>query len=206
MWVIKVGGSLQDSAYLQPWLGAILMHGAGRLVAVPGGGRFADAVRESQRRFGFDDAEAHRRAVRAMEAYAAGLRDAAPGLVPVDSGGTMRTVLENGGVPLWLPSAMVAGAPELPESWSVTSDSLALWLAQQLSAEGLALVKSVDVDALRPLDELAGEGVIDAYFPELFQRGPVNLAWFEARDHGRLQELLDYGVPRVVTAETPRPS
>lgn len=197
MWIIKAGGSLQDSEHLQPWLEAIAVHGGGRAVLVPGGGRFADAIRAAQRRFGFDDSEAHRRSIGAMEEYAAFLNEHAPRLVPARSREEILSVLDVGGVPLWLPAAMVLEDPHLPQSWSVTSDSLALWLAQQLSAEGLALVKSVPVDELKPLDELAAAGIIDAHFPDRFQQQPVNLAFFAPPDHGRLGELLNYGVPRV---------
>jgi len=202
MWIIKIGGSLQDSDCLQPWLDAILTHGRGRVVLVPGGGRFADAIRLAQRRFGFDDAEAHRRAIRAMEEYAAYLCDRAPQLVPVQNGNEMEQALAAARVPVWLPCAMSLSDPALPASWDVTSDSLALWLAQKLAAEGLVLVKSVAVDDLRPLDELAGDGVIDTFFPALFQQGPVNLAWYTAVEHGMLEELLEYGVPRVKLTES----
>jgi len=191
MWIIKVGGSLQDSAYLQPWLDAIVMHGAGRLVVVPGGGRFADAVREAQRRFGFDDSEAHRRAVLAMEEYAAVLHERAPRLIPAHTAGEIRAVLKDGGVPLWLPYSMVSGNAALPAGWEVTSDSLALWLAQELGLAGLILVKSLAVDGERPLEDLAASGVIDGHFPQLFTKQPVRLAWYAAEDAARLPELLD---------------
>ena len=202
MWVVKLGGSLQDSAGLQPWLDAIQAHGGGRVVLVPGGGRFADAIRLAQRRFGFDDAEAHRRAIQAMEEYAAYLCDRAPLLVPVQSRNEMEQALAADRVPVWLPSAMTSIDSILPASWDATSDSLALWLAQKLVAEGLALVKSVAVDDVRSLDELAVDGVIDAFFPMLFQQGPVNLAWYTAEEYGKLAELLEYGVPRVKLTES----
>lgn len=197
MWIIKIGGSLQDSEYLRPWLEAVIEHGRGRVVVVPGGGRFADAVREAQRRFGFDDGEAHRAAVRAMEKYATLLHEHTPQLTPVRNRGETLNVLEHGGVPLWLPFEMVIDNPELPQSWTVTSDSLALWLAQHLSAQGLALVKSVEVEEAVSLDELAADGVIDAFFPQLFQIQSVNLAWFTAGNAVDLKDLLDYGVPRI---------
>lgn len=196
-WVVKLGGSLQDSVYLQPWLDAIVAHGSGRVVLVPGGGRFADAIRQAQRRFGFDDAEAHRGAIKAMEEYAAYLCARAPQLVPARDKPALLHNLQSNRVPVWQPSAMTLGNPDLPASWDVTSDSLALWLARQLAAQGLMLVKSVAVDELRPLDELADDGVIDAFFPGLFQQGPVNLAWYAAEDHAMLPQLLEYGVPRI---------
>lgn len=197
MWVIKLGGSLQDSEHLQPWLNNIVKHGVGRLVLAPGGGRFADAVREEQKARGFDDREAHSRAVKAMEQFAGLLREYAPELVPVQSRAEILDAVENNQLPIWLPSAIVIDNPALPASWSVTSDSLALWLARQLEAAGLMLVKSVAVDELKPLDDLAAAGVIDAFFPELFQRQPVNLAWFAAGDYEMLPGLLEYGVPRT---------
>jgi len=191
MWVIKLGGSLQDSEYLQPWLDAVIEHGRGRAVIVPGGGRFADAVREAQRRFGFDDGEAHRAAVRAMEKYAALLHEYAPQLKPVRSHAEILAVLEGGGVPLWQPSEMIIDNPEVPENWNVTSDSLALWLAQKLGTAGLLLMKSVAVDGQRSLEELARAGIIDSHFPQLFRQMPVRLAWSAAGDAMRLPELLD---------------
>jgi aspartokinase-like uncharacterized kinase len=201
VWIIKIGGSLQDSVHLQPWLDCILAHGGGRAVLVPGGGRFADAIRLAQRRFGFDDTEAHRRAIRAMEEFATYLCARAPQLVPArDKPALLRSLAENK-VPVWLPSAMALDQPDLPATWDVTSDSLALWLAHELGAEGLVLVKSVAVDELMTLDELADNGVIDACFPDLFQRSPVNLAWYTAGGHEKLAELLDYGVLRVMVSE-----
>jgi aspartokinase-like uncharacterized kinase len=198
MWVVKLGGSLQDSVHLQPWLDVIQAHGRGRVVLVPGGGRFADAIRLAQRRFGFDDAEAHRRAIQAMEEYAVYLCERAPQLVPAQGRKEMEQALAAARVPVWMPSAMTLSDPALPASWDVTSDSLALWLAQKLAAGGLVLVKSVAVGELRSLDELAGEGAVDACFPDLFQKYPVNLAWYTAKEHGKLAELLDYGLPRAM--------
>ena len=45
--IVKLGGSHAFAAHLKDWLGAIA-EGAGRVVIVPGGGPFADAVRAAQ--------------------------------------------------------------------------------------------------------------------------------------------------------------
>ena len=55
MWVIKLGGSLLSSESLKEWLSVIVKHGAGKLVIVPGGGIFADKVRDEQQKWKFDD-------------------------------------------------------------------------------------------------------------------------------------------------------
>src|SRR5215510_16371000 len=66
--VVKLGGSYAHAAELKPWLAAIAAC-AGHVVLVPGGGPFADAVREAQARMGFDDRVAHRMALTAMAQY-----------------------------------------------------------------------------------------------------------------------------------------
>jgi aspartokinase-like uncharacterized kinase len=70
MWVVKLGGSLLGSPALKRWLDALNSFSDGKVVIVPGGGLFADAVRESQLMTGIDDATAHKMAVVAMDQYA----------------------------------------------------------------------------------------------------------------------------------------
>ena len=51
-WVVKLGGSLYDSRHLPCWLDALSKTGA---IVVPGGGGFADRVRQAQVRWRFGD-------------------------------------------------------------------------------------------------------------------------------------------------------
>jgi len=163
---VKLGGSLAEAGTLDAWLAALLRHGKGRAVVVPGGGVFADAVRAAQQRERFSDRAAHRMAVLAMEQYACLLLDRAPALVPCAAIAEMRKALAAGGVALWLPFAMVSGDPAIAESWDVTSDSLTAWLAAQLEAAALVLVKSAPVPRTAATPEmLAADGLVDAAFP-----------------------------------------
>src|SRR5438067_13111280 len=66
--VVKLGGSLAFLAILTDWIRA-LTSCAGRVVLVPGGGPFADAVRNAQRRMRFDDRAAHLMSLLATEQY-----------------------------------------------------------------------------------------------------------------------------------------
>lgn len=169
-WVVKLGGSLAGGSLLGAWLEAIA-GGGGRLVLVPGGGPFADQVREMQQRWGFDDRTAHRLALLAMEQYGLMLAGLQPGLVPADSQAAIRRVLGAAKVPVWLPTRMALGRPEIPESWDVTSDSLAAWLARQIGAAGLLLVKSVDVGEGSSAEDLAAAGIVDPQLPHFLARG-----------------------------------
>lgn len=168
MWVVKLGGSLLGSAELPRWLGLLADQGDGRIVIVPGGGVFADAVRDAQAKSGVDQAVAHRLAVLAMDQYGLLLAGMCPRL------STAASELELAGrswqhrAIVWLPSRMVLAEDGIPCSWDVTSDSLAAWLAGRLGASRLVLVKSV------PPQELAGMGmarlreeVVDREFPRL---------------------------------------
>ncbi|HEX9180301.1 MAG TPA: aspartate kinase, partial [Burkholderiales bacterium] len=169
---MKLGGSLaSDPSQLQRWLSMLATEGAGKVVIVPGGGPYADLVRESQAKLGFSDSTAHRMAILAMEQFALTLVALAPGLTPADSAEGILGVLGQGGVPVWLPGIMTIGNPEIPESWDVSSDSLAAWLARRLGAERLVLVKSCAVPGDQASsEELRRLGIVDAAFPE-FMRG-----------------------------------
>ncbi|MDE2396898.1 MAG: aspartate kinase, partial [Burkholderiales bacterium] len=66
MWVVKIGGSLNDDPLLRDWLALFAELGGGRVTLVCGGGAYAEEVRRAQRRWGFDDLAAHNMAVLAM--------------------------------------------------------------------------------------------------------------------------------------------
>src|SRR5262249_8865194 len=161
--VIKVGGSCAASLDLRRWAGAVAACG-GRVVIVPGGGAFADAVRAAQPVMGFDDAAAHHMALLGMEQFGRALASFDARLSPVDSVAGLRRGLRDGNVPVWLPTRMTLAAADVPASWDVTSDSLAAWLAGRLGARRLVLMKQVDVP--RDFSEnLATQGIVDPAFP-----------------------------------------
>ncbi|AWN46724.1 uridylate kinase [Methylobacterium terrae] len=166
--VVKVGGSLvADRARLCRVLGGLADGADGLVVIVPGGGALADAVRATQAALGYPDSLAHRLALDAMAGMARVLSALEPRLtVTEDPAGT----LASGRVPVWDPSALKAGRPEIPETWDVTSDSLALWLAVRLGARTCLLVKSTDpVPGAGPA-ELARAGLVDAALPSFAAR------------------------------------
>jgi aspartokinase-like uncharacterized kinase len=66
MWIVKLGGSLLRDPRLREWLQMLAEFGGGLVTVVPGGASFADAVREAQARWHFDDVVAHNMAVLAM--------------------------------------------------------------------------------------------------------------------------------------------
>lgn len=168
--VMKLGGSLVAGRRLRPLLASLAACRDCRLVLVPGGGVLAEAVRTLQAEVGFDDALAHRLALDAMGGMAEILAAVEPRLAVVRDRRAIDRALRTGWLPIWDPAALRPGCPDIPESWSVTSDSLALWLAAQLGAGRLVLVKSRDAPPGATPTDLATSGIVDKAFPAFAAR------------------------------------
>ncbi len=190
--VVKLGGSHAFSTHLRLWLKA-LTHGAGRVVLVPGGGPFADAVRAAQPKMGFDDRAAHHMALLAMEQFGRALASLDPALVVADSVTAIRRALRGRKVPVWAPTRMVLGDPEIPCAWDVTSDSLAAWLAARIGAKRLLLVKHPARAARRNAQELVAAGIIDRAFPRFLARNGVEAAIAAPDEHAAAAAALRHG-------------
>ena len=188
--VVKIGGSLLGSPRLDPVLAAIADARPARAVVVPGGGPFADAVRETQALLGFGDALAHRLALDAMSAVTAILTDRHPALAVAAGADEIAAQQRAGFVPVWDPRGLRSGRPDIPEIWDVTSDSLAAWLARETGADRLVLVKSADAPTGASLAELAGAGLVDAAFPAFASRFGGTVTVIGPSLEGRLASLL----------------
>jgi dihydroneopterin aldolase len=184
--ILKLGGAQARGGRLGDWLDAIAVH-AGRLVVVPGGGPFADVVRATQEQIGFDDVAAHEMAMMAMSQFGRALASLRPGFELADSEATLGGALWRGRTPIWSPERMTLAAGLKP-SWDLTSDSLAVWLAGQLGAERLILVKH---GAPGTAVELVRDGVVDPLFPAYLERTGIR-AFLAAPDcAAKLAEGLD---------------
>ena len=172
--VVKLGGSLAGTALLDAWLAALA--GSGRpCVIVPGGGVFADAVRAAQAPMGFDEIAAHKMALLAMAQFGHVLASRCARCRLAATVPEIEAALDAGKMPVWLPSAMAGGAGDIPQTWDVTSDSLAAWLAGRIGARRLLLVKQVG-SAAAPATALAAAGLVDPAFPG-FLAGSGARAW-----------------------------
>lgn len=177
--VVKIGGSLTDCA--GAIVGEILASGR-QVLVVPGGGVFADGVRNLDPQ----PTAAHWMAVCAMEAYgwylsSFGLPTTAEIAVPEKPA-------------VLLPYAPFRAADPLPHSWDVTSDTIAAWVAGRLNAP-LALVKSIDMltrdgAEIPDVDEpFSCEEVDPCLITYLFDRG-IEACTVNGRRPGRISALL----------------
>ena len=193
--VVKLGGSFAFSAILTDWVRA-LASCAGRVVIVPGGGPFADAVRNAQRRMGFDDRAAHLMSLLAMEQYGHALIWCDDLLQPADSVERIERHLAAQRVPVWMPARMIAAAPDVEPSWRVTSDSLAAWLSGTIRAGRLILVKHVGaLSGLEQCQDLVAMGVVDEAFPRYLRKAGVSASLVGPADHAILAAAIRCGTP-----------
>jgi 5-(aminomethyl)-3-furanmethanol phosphate kinase len=169
--VLKIGGSVVESGNAAAVMRALAARRPRNLLLVPGGGAFADAVRAAQASHQLSDQAAHHMALLAMQMSAVMLADMAPGFALAEERMQFETAWRADLTPIWLPAPMALAAQSVAASWDVTSDSLAAWLAQQVAASQLLLMKSCELPST-PCDaqELSRRGVVDAAFPAFVQQ------------------------------------
>ncbi len=169
--VVKLGGSTAGAAEMGDWISAL----AGSnlpLVIVPGGGPFADQVRQAQGHLGFSDRAAHAMAILAMDQFGHVILDREERLVSARSLDDVQCALQGGRNPVWLPSSATIPEPGIPASWDVTSDSIAAWLAGRIGAEALLLIKqTAAIPEAADIDGLTAAGVIDAGLAAMLPAG-----------------------------------
>jgi aspartokinase-like uncharacterized kinase len=69
---------------------------------------------------------------------------------------------------------LIAERTDLDESWRLTSDSLALWLAGRIGAERCYLIKSIAWQGNgASAGQLARDGIVDAAFPDMLKETGV---------------------------------
>jgi aspartokinase-like uncharacterized kinase len=212
LWVIKLGGSLADWPDLGAWVRLLAGPRAVDVAVVPGGGPFADQVRASQARWRFPDRFAHRMAVLAMEQYGLMLCGLSRGkLVPAERPASIRAALKAGLTPVWSSRARAFDdarhARAIAETWDMTSDSLAAWLARRLDAERLVLVKSArPPEGATTSRAMAKSGLVDAAFPRYAGAGrfAVSVIWRE--DRAAMRRALRAGRPvaEMTRVQAPR--
>jgi aspartokinase-like uncharacterized kinase len=161
--VIKVGGRLASIEGALARVGEVLGRVAARerIVVIPGGGPFADRVREYDRAHRLSADAAHWMAILAMDQYAHLLADHLPRHRLVHDLPGIHAAHEAGEIPILTPTTWLRRVDDLPHSWEVTSDSIAAYLATLIGADALVLVKPV----------AGGQELLDPYFPQALAAG-----------------------------------
>ena len=211
--VVKLGGSLEATGALPPLLDVLVRAAAEghRLLVVPGGGRFADAVRAVCAETDPGADAAHWAAVLAMDQLAHLMAGWAPAASLIADPDAADDVADRGLLPILAPFAWLRATDSLPHSWDVTGDTIAARLAADLDVRRLVLVKAADPfpaassahapAAAIAVEELVQHGLVDAYFPRALGYGRE--CWIvNGHEPERLRRLLhgDTGGAVLVSA------
>lgn len=201
--VLKLGGSLAESGRLRAVLG-LVKRARRSVVVVPGGGPFADAVRNMQRELRFSDEAAHDMALLAMHQMAEAMAALEPRLKCADTLVGIERAWRRRRVPIWQPVKLCAGDRRIPRNWTITSDGLAARLAERLGDVELVLLKSCTVKRGATAKTLARQGIVDPIFPAIVER--ADLAWrvLGPNDVAVLAELLDVAAKVPANASSQR--
>jgi aspartokinase-like uncharacterized kinase len=202
--VVKVGGSLLAGESLPSLLTTLGdLARTYRLVVVPGGGPFADAVRRTCLLHDPGASAAHWMAILAMDQHAHLIAGLLPTARLTTGPDEIAKVLAEGLLPVLSPFRWLRAVDPLPHGWHVTSDSIAAWVAARLSARRLVLLKSLpgvpgpsgDVLAEAPLRSPALAGIVDEHFAQAVEPG-LECWVVSGREPQRLAELLRDGRTR----------
>lgn len=167
--IIKVGGSLQKTNKLADLCRALGDIGKEHsVILIPGGGTFADSVRNCTRGLDIDQDTAHWMAILAMNQYGYLLASLIPGGICTEDIGEAKLRAGRHRPVVFLPYRLLKDRDPLPHSWDVTSDSIAAWIAGYLDSKKLLLIKSIE---LQP-----------ALLPDRNYKNPVDLSLLDKTD------------------------
>ena len=165
MIVAKVGGSLYDWPQLRLTLNAWVDAQTEEVLLFPGGGEAADAVRSWDNVHKIGEEPAHWLAIRSLSLGAQFLHEIVPNLQVVDS--PLPGILDP------YPYFRTQSGP--PQTWSVTTDSLAAWVALACNASKLVLLKSTDIPPGLSWKQASDAGFVDGYLPTLLETSSLRV-------------------------------
>lgn len=163
--VVKVGGALLSTPGALDAVVRALENSAARglgLVIVPGGGPFANAVRQVDASLDLGADAAHWMAMLAMDQHALLIASRTTHARLVEHPAEVTGALVHGRLPVLAPYRWLRARDPLPHSWDVTSDSIAAWICGELDARRLVLVKPVVAEQA---------AMVDAYFERALPNG-----------------------------------
>jgi len=143
--VLKIGGSIfQKSSAEKLWRTLEELIRQFSFIIVPGGGDFANLVRNYYKLYQISDDSAHWMAILCENILGFLILEHLKSAIPVFGISEISAAIKSFKIPIFLPFQYLFEHDPLPHSWEVTSDSIAAYFAETLQAQKLILVKDVD--------------------------------------------------------------
>ena len=176
-WVVKVGGSLFPEDVIE-FCKALVGKNA---IVICGGGDLANKLREYDADINFSNTATHKTAILCMDILGMLVADKIDNAEAVYSMEDAKKVIDDGKLPILLPSRLFEYLDPLEHSWNVTSDSISVYIAWLLKSK-ILIVTNVDgiydvdpsIDGAKLLRSINakkllnfGETSVDVNLPEL---------------------------------------
>ncbi len=205
-WALKVGGSLEKENVLGKIRGergllSIIteLSGEFNLLIIPGGGVFADFVRDRATQCRVPDSVAHAQAILAMAQFGYELAEKIEGAKIALYAAEVKKLWAEGKIPVFIPYPYILDDRKIPACWDATSDTIAARVCHYLDIKKLTLLKSVDGISVKgellrevSMKNTPDTNVVDS---EFFKHIGPRLETFiiNGRKPERLKELLFTG-------------
>jgi 5-(aminomethyl)-3-furanmethanol phosphate kinase len=208
--LVKIGGSLAFQPENLKLLCSKLSKAAERhkIVVVPGGGEFADVVREVDKRFNLSAETSHKMAILGMDQFGFLLSDLISNACVVNQLENLQKILNLNKLPIFLPSNLMLQDDPLENSWDVTSDSISVYVACQLNIGKVVLVTDVDgfytcdpkkfSDAkligkisAKKLEKIHYRSCVDKFLPKLLLQSRIECIIVNGLFPARIEAVLD---------------
>ncbi len=197
MYVVKVGGSLINHA--ESVMSVLKEY---EVLIVPGGGIFADTVRDVHSRYHISQKAAHIMAIAAMDQYGHLLADIAK-LPTLDSlNSNTHTPASTPAVPVvFLPYKYLLKNDPFKPSWDITSDTISCHIAKESRAEKFVILTDVkgiikNGKLLKEIDakEINDRTCVDRELPGYLRKYRMNCMITDGRSPKKIKETLEKGL------------
>ncbi len=147
MAIFKIGGKILDNFknldFTISQLSQLYNDGVlDKIILIPGGGSFANFIRKIYSELKFTEEIAHWMGIISMNYNGLELKNKFPDLEIIEDFNQLKEL--NKGFTIFLPYEFLKENDQLPHSWDVTSDSITLFIAEELGLQECFLIKEVD--------------------------------------------------------------
>ncbi|WP_423793384.1 hypothetical protein ACPB8Q_01310 [Methanocaldococcus indicus] len=198
MILIKIGGSLlYNSKDLLLALKEYASKNDKYIVIVPGGGVFANTVREVDKKLNLSSSLSHKLAIKSMD-FVGEIYSELGDIKCYTTLFDLKKNIHNDKISIILPSNLLLSIDIAKHSWDITSDSLSLYIGKLLNVKDIII--ATDVDGIYKNQKLLREvkasqlkewTSVDIEFPKLLRKFKMTAYIFNGKHPERIIKFLN---------------
>ncbi len=144
MYLVKIGGSL--TYHVKPLLTTLKTYAKEKnkdIIIVPGGGEFANVIRKIDKKLHISNSLSHKLAIKSMDLIGEVFSEIG-GIKKYDNLFDLKREIRRENIAVLLPSTILLSTDMAEHSWSITSDSLSLYIGKLLDVKEIIIATDVD--------------------------------------------------------------